>query len=107
MSLEVKEIINEVMKLAKEKGFGVDTNEINTYEKLALIHSEISEAMQAFRHKNIGGKDGFAEELADTVIRICHLAGIHNIDLEKEIINKMKSNKDRDWDWEKLNETHI
>ena len=75
-------------------------------EKFALIHSEVSEAMEAYRKKNMDGKDGMAEELADVVIRIFHLAGVHKIDIEKEILKKLKFNKDRKWDWDNMNETH-
>jgi len=85
------------MELAQEKGFGVKPEEINVGEKIALIHSEASEALQAYRDKNMDGKDGFQEELADTVIRILHLAGIFNIDLEAEILKKMEFNKTRSW----------
>ncbi len=100
MSKDIEKITDMVMKLAKNKGFGTKPEEVNTMEKFALIHSEISEAMEAYRHKRITGKDGMAEELADAIIRILHLAGVHNIDLEKEIIKKLEHNKDRDWGWE-------
>jgi NTP pyrophosphatase (non-canonical NTP hydrolase) len=52
------------------------------------------------------GQDGFAEELADAVIRILHLSGIYKIDLEKEILKKLQSNKNREWKWDNYNETH-
>ena len=55
---------------------------INIPEKLALIHAEISEALEAYRDdaglheilENASGKpDGFIVELADAVIRIFDL----------------------------------
>jgi len=92
------------MDQAAAKGFGTTAEEINVPEKIALIHSEVSEAYQAWRHKNIDGKDGFKEELGDVIQRVLHLAGSLNIDLEAEIIKKIEANKDRVWDWEKLNE---
>ncbi|MCK4553749.1 hypothetical protein KAU19_02205 [Candidatus Parcubacteria bacterium] len=103
----IKQLTEIILKQAEEKGFGTKLEEINTLEKIALIHSEISEAMEAYRHKNIDGRDGFAEELADAIIRIFHLAGVYKIDLQKEILNKIKINKDREWDWNKINEGHI
>ena len=76
-------------------------------EKIALIHSEVSEAYEAYRHKNIDGKDGFKEELGDVIQRVLHLCGIFNIDIEKEILKKLNYNKDRKWNWKEMNETHV
>jgi NTP pyrophosphatase (non-canonical NTP hydrolase) len=106
-NLTVKQLTDLLMRNAKDKGFGTKPEEINTMEKLALIHSEVSEALKAYRHKRMNGKDGFAEELADAVSRILHLAGVHNINLEKEILKKIESNKSREWDWDNINETHV
>ncbi len=94
------------MQQAKEKGFGTRPEEINVAEKIALIHSEISEAFEAYRHKNIDGKDGFNEELGDAMQRILHLCGIFDIDVEKEILKKIDFNKKREWKWEGMNEGH-
>lgn len=104
MSLSLYELKDLIMKQAKEKGFGTKPEDINVAEKIALIHSEISESYEAYRHKNINGKDGFAEELGDAVQRIIHLATILDIDLEKEILKKIDSNKDRVWVWKEMNE---
>jgi NTP pyrophosphatase (non-canonical NTP hydrolase) len=95
-----------VMNLAKEKGFGVNPTEINVAEKIALIHSELSEALDAYRKKRMNGKHGFPEELADTAIRLFQLAAIFEVDLEKEILSKLEVAKERTWDWDALNNTH-
>ena len=94
------------MHQAKDKGFGTTPDEINVAEKMALIHSEVSEAFEAYRHNNIDGKNGFNEELGDIVQRVLHLCGIFNIDIEKEILKKVDSNQSRTWDWENMNETN-
>jgi len=104
--ITIKQLTSIILKQTKEKGFGDKLEDINVMENIALIHSEISEAMEAYRHKNIDGQDGLAEELADAIIRILHLAGVYNINIEKEILKKIESNKSREWDWEKMNEGH-
>ena len=103
-NLTIKEIVSLVLDQAEKKGFGTKPEDINVAEKIALIHSEISEAYEAYRHKNIDGKDGFKEELGDAVQRILHLAGVLGIDIEKSIMDKINFNKDRVWDWNKMNE---
>ena len=103
---DIRKLIDLVMQQARDKGFGTRPEEINVAEKIALIHSEISEAFEAYRRKNIDGKDGFMEELGDAVQRILHLCGVFDIDIEKEILQKLESNKGREWKWDRMNESH-
>lgn len=105
--MDIKELQELIMKQAKEKGFGVKSSDVNVGEKIALIHSEISEAFEAYRHKKIDGEHGFKEELADSVIRILHLAGMFDVDIEKQILKKLETNDGRNWDWDNLNEKHV
>lgn len=71
-------------------------------EKLALIHSEVSEALEDYRDGHMvttvdakGKPVGFPSELADIVIRICDLAGALGIDLDAEIEQKVRYNASR------------
>lgn len=59
---------------------------------IMLIASEVAEAQEALRYNN---KDGFREELADIIIRVCDLADGLGIDLGTEIYKKMEKNKNR------------
>lgn len=76
---------------------GQDSN--NPYvraTKLCLIHSEISEAMEADRKglkdDKLPHRSGLEVELADAVIRICGLAGKLKLDLGGAIAEKMEYN---------------
>lgn len=105
-SIRLKDLTDLIMDQARKKGFGVNADDIVVAEKIALIHSEISEAYDAYRNKNIHGKDGFEEELGDALQRILHLCGVMNFNIEKSILNKLDSNKKRKWSWDKLNENN-
>ena len=69
-------------------------------EKLVLIHSEISEAMEAAR-KNLKDdklphRSGVEVELADAVIRILDLAGALQLDLAGAVQEKLAYNSTRE-----------
>lgn len=79
-----------------QQGFWESTN---FGEKVALIHSELSEALEAHR-KNIKSDHipeyhGVEEELADAMIRILDLAGKHNVRLGEALIAKFNYNLTR------------
>ena len=106
MGKSLKELQDLVMAQAANKGFGVKPGDINVPEKIALIHSEISEAFEAYRHKNFNEPHNFGEELGDAVQRILHLCGVMDVDIETEILKKVDRNKSRDWNWDNMNENH-
>ena len=68
-------------------------------EKLCLIHSEVSEAMEGSRKNLMDDKLPHRKmlevELADAVIRILDLCGALNLDLDGAIAEKRKYNKTR------------
>lgn len=68
-------------------------------QKIALIHSEASEALEAFRKDTISahlpGVSGFEEELSDVVIRVLDLCGFMGFDVEKTTLAKLEYNRNR------------
>ena len=71
----------------------------NNAEKIALMHSELSEALEADR-KNLPSDKipdftGLEEELADCIIRILDFAGYHKLELAKAITAKLRYNLTR------------
>ena len=58
---------------------------------IALMHSELSEALEALR--NHAKKDELAEELADCCIRIFDYCGARRIDLQQAIKKKIRKNR--------------
>jgi NTP pyrophosphatase (non-canonical NTP hydrolase) len=59
---------------------------------LALIHSEVSEALEGFRGRD---KENFTEELADIVIRVFDLAYGLEVDLSQAVTDKLAKNRTR------------
>lgn len=57
---------------------------------LALIHSEVSEALEDFRADN---REHFSEEIADVVIRCLDLCGGMEIDLDAAVAAKLEKNR--------------
>lgn len=94
------------MALAREKGFGTKSEEINVGEKVALIHTQVSAAYEGYRKKRMKGKNSFENEISGAMIRIIHLCAVLGIDIEKAVEKKIKEGRKRTWDWSKLNEKH-
>lgn len=85
-------IIDKSHRNAKNKGFW--DNERNNAEMIALMHSELSEALEILRQNKAFGdkKNDLAEEFADVIIRIADFCGGRNINLAQALLFKMEYN---------------
>ncbi len=86
----MNKLAKKIAKWREEKGF-ITTWE-NMPEKLMLVVTELSEAMEAYRH---GDKENFSEEISDSFIRLYDICGSLDIDIEKGIKEKMGVNEKR------------
>lgn len=87
--MKLREIQTQVYKNKLDKGFNVT----NVEQEFCYLYGELAEAYEAYRKK----KDDLGEELADVAIYLLGLSEILGYDLEKEITNKMKKNKNREY----------
>ena len=81
--MNLNNLADIIIKQAEEKGWGIRPDEINVSEKIALIHSEITETYDAFQENNMDDKDEFFEELSDVLIRTVHLAKVFKSEMEE------------------------
>lgn len=106
----IKDLMRQSYLLAKEKGqwdvyFNCTTDEQRATviaATLSGVHSEITEAYEALRDGKFalwygedGKPEGFVTELGDTVIRICNICQLLELDLVEAIRAKMEYSKQR------------
>lgn len=94
---DLRRLQAEAWAIAEDSGFHEGEghgDERSRAKILALIHSEVSEALEADRE---GDDELYAEELADIVIRVMDHAETEGINLEEEIKRKNAINEGREY----------
>ena len=103
MNINLEEMAYAIHSNAVEKGFWEpntpDNHTVFYLKQLAMIHSEVSETLEAIRKEK--GEEIIVEEMADTIIRLLDLwAGMHRDGAVKTLltdalISKVAINTDR------------
>jgi len=89
-------------EIAVRHGWTVDSDPESLAVKIALMHSELSEALEGLREGNppsdhIPEFNAMEEEFADVIIRIMHVSNALGLRLAEAIIAKDEFNDKREY----------
>ena len=87
--IDLQQLQKRIYRNKVEKGFNVT----DVHREFCRTYGELSEACDAYMQK----KDDLGEELADVTIYLLGLCEILNINLEKELLNKVEKNEKRQY----------
>jgi NTP pyrophosphatase (non-canonical NTP hydrolase) len=104
--MNFNDLAKQINQTAKDKGWHETERSFGEY--IALMHTELSEALEEYRHhkpitdiyfneSDLYKPEGVPIELADCIIRIFDFCGQYNIDIQHAIDIKMEYNKMRSY----------
>lgn len=100
--MSLTNLIMRCNEAARKSGW--QDREIPFPEMCALIHSEVSEALEEWRNNKplsydgpTGKPEGIGPEFADILIRLCHYCALLEIDLDHEVTRKLAYNMTREY----------
>lgn len=88
--INLKRLQKEIYQNKVDKGFNIT----DIAKEFCLIHEEVSEAYRAYRKK----LPDLGEEIADVAIYLLGLSEMIGVNLEEEILKKVKKNKKRQYE---------
>lgn len=102
--MNINDLVKQSYENAKDHGWHDENRTIG--DLIALMHSELSEALEEYRNGHLPTEvyfnenkpnkpEGIPVELADCIIRIFDFCGLYNINLEEVLKIKMQYNKSR------------
>lgn len=95
MENPLSDMMEEIRELVDQKGFSSDEGRI--WELFALLHTEVSEAVEVYRRG--GSYEKIGHELTDLLIRLLHLMSVIEQDPDKLYRNAMEANRCRPTRW--------
>lgn len=102
--MDIRDLMNESYETARDRGW--HDQESSTSERIALMHSELSEALEEYRsgrpldeiyYREDGKPEGFVVEIADVLIRIADFIRKNGLDdaFMRGLKEKLAFNKTR------------
>ena len=102
----LNELRDEAYNTSKSKGWYDKEPQPTFGDRIALVHSELSEALEVTRtgakinestYEKDGKPVGVDSELADVIIRVLDMCGFYNIDIARAVEEKLNYNKTRSY----------